>query len=67
MDNKGTIGNSIRTKDFRYTEWWVGDEPIRAVATNLAENPGETTAVEDPEILGKLSEQLRERVLEARK
>ncbi len=61
-----TIGNSIRTDDFRYTEWWDKDRPILAVATNLSEDPGETTAVTDPDILKGLSEMLRERVMDAR-
>ena len=66
LGKANTIGNSIRTADHRYTEWWEKDKPIQAVATNLTEDPGETTAVTDPDILKELSKKLRERVMDAR-
>lgn len=66
VKDKNTIGHSIRTKDFRYTEWWVGDESVEAVATNLTKDPGETSAISDKETLIELSMLLKERVMNAR-
>ena len=66
VDNRNTIGHSIRTDHFRYTEWWAGNKPIQAVATNLTEDPGETTAIDDAEQLRKLSAMLKERVVDSR-
>ncbi len=67
LENKNTIGHSIRTDDFRYTEWWNGDKVVQAIGTNLTEDPGETTTIDDAEQLKKLSALLKERVMEARK
>ena len=66
VKGKNTIGNSIRTSHHRYTEWWDGDNPVVAIATNLTEDPGETTAVDDEALLKELSAKLKQRVMEAR-
>ncbi len=67
VNGKNTIGNSIRTEDFRYTEWWDGDKPVHSILTNLSEDPGETTAVKDEGVREELSGKLKNRVLQARK
>ena len=66
LGKANTIGNSIRTADYRYTEWWEKDQAVYAVATNMTEDPGETTAVNDAALMEELSEKLRERVMDAR-
>jgi iduronate 2-sulfatase len=64
------IGHSIRSDRHRYTEWWntQTDEILGSVATDLIENPGETTnaLLEDPAIGETFSRDLREIVMRAR-
>lgn len=67
VNRKKTIGHSIRTTDHRYTEWWDGDKAVEAVATNLTEDPGETTSVKDEDLLKVLSSKLKQRVMDARR
>lgn len=70
LGKNNTIGHSIRTADFRYTEWWENNDEqkiVQAVGTNLTEDPGETTAIADEDQLSKLSSILKMRVMEARR
>ncbi|TWT67414.1 sulfatase [Allorhodopirellula solitaria] len=70
VDKVSTIGHSIRTADHRYTQWWEKNDAgsvAAAVATNLSEDAGETTALSDDDpLLAELAEQLRSRVMAAR-
>ncbi len=64
------IGHSIRTAQYRYTEWWdtKTDQVVDAVLTDLEADPGETTAVEgNTELKAELSVMLKQRVLSVRK
>ncbi|MCA9249242.1 MAG: sulfatase [Planctomycetales bacterium] len=64
------VGHSIRTERYRYTQWWEAktDKVVDSVLTDITADPGETTAIEKYEDLkSKLSAQLRNRVLAARK
>jgi len=66
----GVMGHSIRTGQYRYTEWWGNDtdEPVAAILTDIASDPGEVTAVSGEQPLKQqLSAQLKSRVLAARK
>ncbi|MCA9263183.1 MAG: sulfatase [Planctomycetales bacterium] len=62
-------GHSIRTAQYRYTEWWdKGDQVIDAVLSDIEVDPGEVTAVEgDATLKSRLSAILRGRVLAVRK
>jgi arylsulfatase A-like enzyme len=63
-------GHSIRTNQYRYTEWWEKDtdKVVDAILSDLEADPIEVTAVTDrPEVKTKLSAQLKSRVLDARK
>ena len=67
---KSVIGHSIRTSQYRYTQWWdkQTDKPVDAILTDIEADPGETTSIAGREELkAQLSAQLRERVLAARK
>lgn len=68
--SKRVVGHSIRTDQYRYTEWWdrETDEVVDSVLTDIEADPGETTAVRNqPQLEQQLSEELRQRVLAARK
>ena len=64
-------GHSIRTNQFRYTEWWEekSDDVVDRVLTDLLRDPGETTSAIAVNRLEaeRLSKVLRARVLEVRK
>ncbi|MEM7386179.1 MAG: sulfatase [Verrucomicrobiota bacterium] len=64
-------GHSLRTADFRYTEWWEKgtDKVVGSALTNLTEDPGETTSAlpESKSEAENLSQKLRARALEVRK
>lgn len=66
---KRVIGHSIRTKQYRYTEWWeVGtDRVVDSILTDIEADSGETTALTDRTGLQqRLSKLLAERVNSAR-
>ena len=66
---KRVVGHSIRTKKYRYTEWWeVGsDRVVDSVLTDIESDPGETTAITDkPDLKKTLSKQVADRVKSAR-
>lgn len=67
---KSTVtGHSIRTAQYRYTEWWdkATDKPVASILTDIEADPGETTAVAGEKALKeRLSTQLKKRVLAAR-
>jgi len=68
--NKPVIGHSIRTAQYRYTEWWEKgtDRVVDTVLTDIEADPGETTAVKgEDDLKAKLSAMLKQRVLAARK
>jgi len=64
------IGHSIRSDRYRYTEWWDAetDEVLARVATDLIEDPGETTNVlpGNEELGNRLSRDLNVIVMNAR-
>jgi arylsulfatase A-like enzyme len=63
-------GHSIRTAQYRYTEWWDRgtDQPVASILTDIESDPGETTVVAGEEQLKrKLSAQLKKLVLSVRK
>ena len=63
-------GHSIRTAEYRYTEWWEKgtDKVVNSILTHTESDPGETTVVTDqPELKQELSARLKVRVLAARK
>lgn len=68
--NNQIVGHSIRNGRFRYTEWWnaESDELLARVATDLVEDPGETTnALEtNAELAERFSPDLKQIVMEAR-
>jgi len=67
---KGVTGHSIRTKQHRYTEWWEqgGDKVVASILTDIESDPGETTSVEnDGKLKSRLSDELKKRVMAARK
>lgn len=70
-DGKRSLtGHSIRTNQFRYTEWWEkgSDKLVETILTDIEADPGEVTAVEGlDEVKSRLSAQIRQRVLEVRK
>ncbi|NNM31354.1 MAG: sulfatase-like hydrolase/transferase, partial [Akkermansiaceae bacterium] len=70
-ESPGTVGHSIRTPVYRYTEWWENgtDRVVSSVLTNLREDPGETTnALPKKKGFAKaLAVKLKARVLSARK
>lgn len=67
----GVTGHSLRTKEFRYTEWWEKgtDKVVDSALTNIAADPGETTSAlpEKQSEADRLSQLLRARVHEVRK
>ncbi len=64
------IGHSLRTKDYRYTEWWTrkDDRIVERVLTDLSKDPSEITncLAEQSELAGRFSKRLRERVMAVR-
>lgn len=66
---RALVGHSIRTPQYRYTEWWdkKTDAVVDSALTDIVADPGETTSVEDDRLKSELSAQLRIRVLAARK
>ena len=68
--HSGKVGHSIRTSQYRYTEWWSkgDDKLIERAMTAIQADPGETTSalLENQEQADNLSKQLRKRVLEVR-
>ncbi|MDX1564652.1 MAG: hypothetical protein R3236_04555, partial [Phycisphaeraceae bacterium] len=67
---KSVIGHSIRSKRYRYTEWWENgtDMTVDSVLTDLEADPGETTSVQGQMVLKrKLAAELKSRVLAARR
>ena len=68
--HSGKVGHSIRTPQYRYTEWWKKgtDERIDRVMTDIKADPGETTSAlkGNKELADSLSEELKKRVLEVR-
>ena len=62
------IGHSIRTADYRFTQWWQdgSDRVVDSVLTAIAEDPGETTRVRDEAREAELTSLLARRVREAR-
>ena len=68
--HSGNVGHSIRTPQYRYTEWWQKgtDKRIDRAMTDIKADPGETTSalLENQEQADKLSKELRKRVLEVR-
>jgi arylsulfatase A-like enzyme len=64
------VGHSIRTDQYRYTEWWEKgtDKTVASILSDIESDPGETTVVTDQQPLkSTLSAQLRKRVLSVRK
>jgi arylsulfatase A-like enzyme len=63
-------GHSIRTDQYRYTEWWERgtDKKVASILSDIESDPGETTAIAgEQELKTKLSAQLRKLVLSVRK
>jgi len=67
---KGVVGHSIRTTEYRYTEWWEkgSDKVVDSVLSHVEKDPGEATSITGaPEIAQALSDRLRIKVMRARK
>jgi iduronate 2-sulfatase len=64
------VGHSIRTAQYRYTEWWDKKTGmvLDAILTNIETDPGETTAVSgQTKLKAEMSAMLKQRVLSVRK
>jgi arylsulfatase A-like enzyme len=64
------VGHSIRTDQYRYTEWWERgtDKTVASILSDIESDPGETTVVTGQQQLkSTLSAQLRKWVLSVRK
>jgi iduronate 2-sulfatase len=67
--NQSVMGHSLRTSQYRYTEWWSvkDDKILDQVLTDIEADPQEQTSISGKEDLKtQLSKQLRQRVLAAR-
>ena len=67
---RGVTGHSIRTTQYRYTEWWErdSDKIVSSVMTDIESDPGEVTTVKGKQALKQtLSAKLRRTVLSVRK
>jgi iduronate 2-sulfatase len=67
---QGVTGHSIRTRQYRYTEWWEkgSDSVVESILTDIESDPGELTRVTDQQQLEQmLSALVKERVLDVRK
>lgn len=67
---KGVVGHSIRTTQYRYTEWWErgSDKVVDSVLTHVEKDPGETTSISQAsQVVQPLSDRVRAKVLGARK
>lgn len=66
----GVTGHSIRTSQYRYTEWWEkgSDTVVDAILTDVEQDPGETSVILDaPQVVKALSDGIRAKVLSIRR
>lgn len=64
------IGHSLRTAQYRYTEWWSekADKVYDVVLTDIEADPKELTSISNhAQLRAQLSKELRRRVLDSRK